>query len=155
LKEEDSGTSSNVSVNGGTRCYQVSKSLTSKAPELFKQFAKFNSKADVFAAGIVFLELISMLPPNSLYYDLWPKVMELEMPAALSLCLSGTLQEDPDRRNTFDELFQLFSSEEGKRIADQDYEEYAAEFYDVSGKIQDFVSGVSSSRNYSHSSSKF
>jgi hypothetical protein len=92
-----------------------------------------------------------LLPPNSLYHDLWPRILELDMPGVLSLSLSGTLQKDPTKRNTFDELFQLISSEEGKKIADQDDEENAAEFYDVTGKVMDFIS-VISSQNYSESS---
>jgi hypothetical protein len=80
-----------------------------------------------------------LLPPNSLYHDLWPRILELDMPGVLSLSLSGTLQKDPTKRNTFDELFQLLSSEEGKKIADQDDEENAAEFYDISGAVLDFI----------------
>jgi hypothetical protein len=110
-----------------------------KAPELFKQYAKFTSKADVFAAGIIFLELMSMHPPNNLHYELWPKVLELAMPHALFLSLTGTLDIDPAKRSTFAELFIILSGEEGKKIADQDNEVDAAEFYDVSGRIQDFL----------------
>jgi serine/threonine protein kinase len=44
----NSSSSSKVSINGGTNCYQ--------APELFKRNAKFSRRADVFAAGIIFLE---------------------------------------------------------------------------------------------------
>jgi hypothetical protein len=42
-------------------------------------------------------------------------------------------------RMTFEALFVL-SSKEGKEIAEQDNEEFAAEFYDVTGRIQDFIS---------------
>jgi serine/threonine protein kinase len=52
------GASSNVQLNGGTKSYQ--------APELFKRNAKFNKKADVFAAGIVFLEIIAQRGPIDL-----------------------------------------------------------------------------------------
>jgi hypothetical protein len=105
----------------------------------------------VFAAGVVFLELISSLPPNCLYHDLWPMILDLDMPRVLSLSLSGTLQKDPTKRNTFDELFQLLSSEEGKKIADHVDEENAAEFYDFSGKVLDYISS-NSSQNFSESS---
>jgi hypothetical protein len=76
----------------------------------------------------VFLELISLLPPNSLYHDLWPKILDLKMPRALALSLLGSLHEDQEKRNTFEELFLLLSSAEGSEIADQDNEEYADYF---------------------------
>jgi serine/threonine protein kinase len=140
MKSEETGVSSNVSVNGGTKCYQ--------APELWTPHAKFTSKADVFAAGVVFLELMSLLPPNTLYRDLWPKVLNLvEMPQVLSTILTGTLHDFQGSRNTFDELFQLLSSEDGKVIEEMDNEEYADEFLDVTGRIQDFVGN--SSREFS------
>jgi serine/threonine protein kinase len=117
------------------------------------RYAKFSSKSDVYAAGIIFLELMSLHPPNSLH-QLWPEVLDIEMPRALSLCLSGTLQENPDKRNTFYELFQLLGSEEGKKIAEQENEENEEEFFDVSGAIQDIIK-TTNSGIYSQSSSKF
>jgi hypothetical protein len=129
-----------------------------KAPELWNPTAKFTSKADVFAAGVVFLELMSMHPPNTLYSELWPNVLELAMPRALFLSLTGTLDIDPAKRSTFAELFIMLSGEEGKKIADQDNEVDAAEFYDVSGRIQDFLDSSaidSSSFNNSAPFSRF
>jgi serine/threonine protein kinase len=123
-----------------------------KAPELFNQYAKFTSKADVFAAGIIILELMSMHPPNNLHYELWPIVLELAMPHALFLSLTGTLNVDPAKRSSFSELFIMLSGDEGKKIADQDNEVDAAEFYDVSGKIQDCLD---SSAIKSSSSARF
>jgi serine/threonine protein kinase len=143
LKDEELGSSSNVSMNGGTRCYQ--------APELWDPNAKFNSKADVFAAGVVFLEMISLLPPNTLYFDLWPKVLDLDMPPVLSMSLSDTLQKDPLFRKTFEELFVLLSSKEAKEISEQDNEEHNEEFFDVSGRVLDFISH---SRNNEESESQ-
>jgi serine/threonine protein kinase len=58
---DGSSSSSKVSINGGTGCYQ--------APELFKKNAKFSRRADVFAAGVVFLELLTLQKPNSLCPD--------------------------------------------------------------------------------------
>jgi serine/threonine protein kinase len=136
LKYEETGVSSCVSVNGGTKCYQ--------APELWTPHAKFHSKADVFAAGVVFLELISLQPPNTLYRDLWPKILTLEMNQTLLLSLMGTLHDAQESRMTFDELFLMLSCVEAKEIADQDNEEYAAEFFDISGRVQDFIASCSS-----------
>jgi hypothetical protein len=108
----------------------------------------------VFAAGIIFLELMSMHPPNNLHYELWPKILELDMPHALTLSLTGTLDVNPTKRSTFAELFIMLSGEEGKKIADQDNEVDAAEFYDVSGNIQDFLdSSAINSQYVSYSSS--
>jgi serine/threonine protein kinase len=131
----------------------ISKCNLLKAPELFRQFAKFSSKADVFASGIVFLELCSLHPPNFLYRDLWPMVLDLQMPKVLTLSLTSTLQEDPEKRKTFNELFVMLNGVEGREIAEQDNEEFAEDFFDVSGRIQDFIAS-SSSRNYSHSASQ-
>jgi serine/threonine protein kinase len=90
----------------------VSRDINSiKAPELWNPHAKFSSKADVFAAGVVFLELMSMHLPNSLYYELWPMVLELPLPHALFLSLTGTLDDDPAKRSTFVELFKMLSGE--------------------------------------------
>jgi hypothetical protein len=98
-----------------------------------------------------------MHPPNTLYYELWPKVLKLDMPHALSLSLSGTLDVDPAKRSTFAKLFIMLSGDEGNKIADQDNEEDAAEFYDVSGKIQDCLdsSAIKSKYDGNSSSSRF
>lgn len=59
LREMTTGdASSNVKLNGGTKSYQ--------APELFTRNAKFSKKADVFAAGIVFLEIVAQRGPIDL-----------------------------------------------------------------------------------------
>jgi uncharacterized protein with von Willebrand factor type A (vWA) domain len=84
-----------------------------------------------------------MHPPNTLYRDLWPMILELEMPLVLKESLTSTLQEDPEKRKTFDELFVMLSGSAGNEIADQDNEEFAEEFYDVSGRIQDFITSNS------------
>jgi serine/threonine protein kinase len=44
--------SSKVAINGGAVCYM--------APELFKRKAKFSRKADVYAAGVIFLEILTL-----------------------------------------------------------------------------------------------
>jgi serine/threonine protein kinase len=113
LKNEQASNavSSYVEVNGGTRCYQ--------APELFNQYASFSSKSDVYAAGIVLLELIALRPPNRLHQVLWPTVLEIKMPAMLCELLKVTLAEDPARRTAFDQLFLMLESEDGKEIGAQ------------------------------------
>jgi serine/threonine protein kinase len=68
--------------------------------------AKFSKKADVFAAGIIFLELISLSPPNILYQVLWPRIIhEIPLPQELKEILSKSLAEAPETRTgSFDEL---------------------------------------------------
>jgi hypothetical protein len=77
--------------------------------------AKFSKKADVFAAGIIFLELISLSPPNTLYQVLYPRIVhDSLLPAELKDILSKSLAEAiKARTGSFDELlFQLRSSQE-------------------------------------------
>lgn len=99
-----------VTIKGGTRCYQ--------APELFKKNARFSRKADVFAAGIIFLELITQKQPNYLYETFYPGILQLKMPSALHLILEGTLSERPDDRKHFVDLAKIFLSEDGAKISD-------------------------------------
>jgi serine/threonine protein kinase len=102
--------SSKVSINGGTGCYQ--------APELFKRNAKFSRRADVFAAGIVFLELLTLQRPNTLWEDLYPGILKVKLPTALLKCLSSSLDPDPRKRMQFKDLLVLLSSDDGSVIGD-------------------------------------
>jgi hypothetical protein len=105
---DSSSSSSNVSINGGTFCYQ--------APELFKKYAKFSRSADVFAAGVVFLELLTLQKPNSLWIDLYPGILEVKLPVALLKCISSSLDPDPEKRMHFTELLVLLRSQDGIEI---------------------------------------
>jgi serine/threonine protein kinase len=58
----------------GTNCYQ--------APELFKKNAKFSRRADVFAARVVFLELLTLQNPNILWDDLYPGILNVKLSQA-------------------------------------------------------------------------
>jgi serine/threonine protein kinase len=100
--------SSKVFINGGTACYQ--------APELFGRNAKFSRKADVFAAGVIFLELLTLQGPSFLYDDLFPGVLECKLPAALLKCLSSSLATDPENRTQFAVLLDLLKSPDGNAI---------------------------------------
>jgi serine/threonine protein kinase len=101
---------SKVSINGGTGCYQ--------APELFNRNAKFSRRADVFAAGVVFLELLTLQKPNSLWDDLYPGILKVKLPAALLKCLSKSLDPNPEKRMQFKDLLILLTSQEGILIRD-------------------------------------
>jgi serine/threonine protein kinase len=106
----DQLSSSKVSINGGTNCYQ--------APELFKKYAKFSRRADVFAAGVVFLELLTLQRPNSLWDDLYPGILKVKLPASLLKCLSSSLDPDPGKRIQFKDLLVLLRSQEGIAIGE-------------------------------------
>jgi serine/threonine protein kinase len=107
-RADGQSSSSKVSINGGTHCYQ--------APELFSYNAKFSRRADVFAAGVIFLELLTLQKPNSLYRDIYPAILKVKLPDALLRCLSSSLDFDPEKRIQFTELLALLRSEDGKVI---------------------------------------
>jgi hypothetical protein len=112
--------STRVSLNGGTQCYQ--------APELFKKNAKFSRRADVFAAGVVFLELLTLQKPNNLYDDLYPGILEVKLPAALLRCLSCSLDPDPANRMQFKYLLVLLRSQDGVAIEEMELGSPAAKY---------------------------
>jgi hypothetical protein len=67
--------------------------------------AKFTKKADLFAAGIVFLELVTLKGPKNLFDDEWPLIKESpHCPPSLRACLASLLDEDPVRRTSFAEM---------------------------------------------------
>jgi serine/threonine protein kinase len=98
------------SINGGTGCYQ--------APELFKKNAKFSRRADVFAAGVIFLELLTLQKPNTLWDDLYPGIFKVKLPAALLKCFSNSLDPDPVKRMQFKDLLVLLTSQDGMAIGE-------------------------------------
>jgi hypothetical protein len=55
--------------------------------------------------GVVFLELLTLQKPNSLWDDLYPGILNVKLPAALLKCLSNSL--DPDLGNQFKDLLVL------------------------------------------------
>jgi serine/threonine protein kinase len=88
--------------------------------------AKFTKKADVFAAGIIFLELIALCSPNTLFEVLWPRVLEIPLPPALKEILRKSLAETPQKRTgSFAELLRILRSNEeqvvGELINDADF----------------------------------
>jgi serine/threonine protein kinase len=82
--------------------------------------AKFSKKADVFAAGIIFLELTSLSSPSTLYQVLWPGIIhEVPLPLELKEILSKSLAESPERRTgSFDELLLILRSNEEKVLSE-------------------------------------
>jgi serine/threonine protein kinase len=104
--------------------------------------AKFSKKADVFAAGIIFLELISLSPPNTLYQILWPRIVkDVPLPQELKVILTKSLAESPDRRTgSFDELLSILRISEEKVLAE--LIEDADFSIDVSLEVGKYVASV-------------
>jgi serine/threonine protein kinase len=115
-----SSPSSKVSINGGTNCYQ--------APELFKKNAKFSRRADVFAAGVVFLELLTLQKPNTLWDDLYPGILKVKLPAVQLKCFSSSLDPDPGKRIQFKDLLVLLRSQDGNAIGELELGSPASKF---------------------------
>jgi hypothetical protein len=104
--------STEVAINGGTECY--------KAPELFIHDATFSRKADVFAAGVVFLELLTLQKPNTLWYGLYPGILNVKLPDVLLKCFASSLDPDPKKRMHFAELLLLLRSQDGTAIREME-----------------------------------
>jgi serine/threonine protein kinase len=105
------------------------------------EHAKFTKKADVFAAGIIFLELISLSSPSTLFEVLWPRVLEIPLPPALKEILRKSLAEAPQKRTgSFAELLLILRSNEeqvvGELINDDDFS------IDVSPGVGNYVASV-------------
>jgi serine/threonine protein kinase len=83
---------------------------------LFKRHAKFSRRADVYAAGVVFLELLTLQKPNTLYDDLYPMILEVKLPEILLKCISGSLHPDPEKRIHFTDLLAVLRNRDGNAI---------------------------------------
>jgi serine/threonine protein kinase len=89
--------SQQVNHRGGTKGYL--------APELHLSHCKFNKKGDVFAAGVVFLELLTLELPTELYDDCWPHIVdEKALPVKMKEALCQSLSEDQSKRTSFTEI---------------------------------------------------
>jgi serine/threonine protein kinase len=172
-----------VSINGGTDllCFPVSKTLYMRvslppsqhdcyqAPELFKKNAKFSRRADVFAAGVVFLELLTLQRPNCLCDDLYPGILDVNLPEVLLKCFSSSLDPDPQKRLQFKDLLILLRSQEGAAIGEmrlgspttiQDFDEVSADIrlmmpssqYEYNSNIMSQLSSESFESSYQSSS---
>lgn len=118
-------------INGGTLAY--------RAPELNKKGALFSKKADVFAAGIIFLELLSVKSPAGLYRSLWPSILQVDIPEALKKTLSDSLDEDPERRALFPELLSNLASDRGQDIKSLKLFSDSVEFNPVAADINSML----------------
>ena len=93
-----------MTVLGGTRYY--------KAPELHVMNAKFTKKCDVYAAGIVYMELITLKKPSALYQNqVWKLMIGKGLPKSLETLLEKSLAQDPKERLHFKELLELLQDD--------------------------------------------
>jgi serine/threonine protein kinase len=92
---ESSNLNSMVSHRGGTKYYM--------APELAKRGKhKFTKRADLFAAGIVFLEVSTLKGPKDLYETHFPTILEdSNVDGSIRSCLLQMLDADPAKRSSF------------------------------------------------------
>jgi serine/threonine protein kinase len=106
IRDMTENSHSAVSHRGGTRYYM--------APELAKKGRhKFTKRADLFAAGIVFLEVITLKGPKDLYEDYFPAILEYSnVDSSIRSCLSQMLDVDPAKRSSFTAIRALL--QEGK-----------------------------------------
>jgi hypothetical protein len=83
-----------------------------------KRKAKFTKKADLFAAGIVFLELVTLKVPKDLYDEEWPLIEESSnCPPSLRVCLASLLDEDPANRTSFAEMLLILRDGRAEIVA--------------------------------------
>jgi serine/threonine protein kinase len=81
--------------------------------------AKLTKKADVFAAGIIFLELISLSSPSTPFEVLWPRVLEIPLPPSLKKILRKSLAGAPEKRTgSFKELLLILRSNEEEVVGE-------------------------------------
>jgi serine/threonine protein kinase len=111
----EGNSSSRVTHHGGTRDYlapelrnqdTMRNSIVADTPQRISAVkkAKFSRKADVYAAGIVFLELVTLKGPKNLYKS-WPLIeRSQDCPNPLRNCLASSLDEDPAKREPFPNL---------------------------------------------------
>jgi serine/threonine protein kinase len=98
---------SQVTHMGGTKDYL--------APELLLRRCKFTKKCDVFAAGVVFLELLTLERPTELFEECWPKIAEEKLlPYKMKLALEKCLNDDPAKRGSFAEVKQVLLNGEAE-----------------------------------------
>jgi serine/threonine protein kinase len=97
VAREVSNDQSQVTHQGGTKDYL--------APELLLRRCKFTKKCDVFAAGVVFLELLTLEKPTELFEECWPKIVEEKhLPLKMKDALVQSLDEDASKRTSFTEI---------------------------------------------------
>jgi hypothetical protein len=65
----------------------------------------------MFAAGIIFLEVITLHGARGLYDALYPYILKKNLPNSLIKCLASCLDEDPLLRTSFSDIFETLKSD--------------------------------------------
>lgn len=103
--------------------------------------AKFTKKADVFAAGVVFLELIALCSPGHLYEILWPRVLEVSLPTTLKEILRMCLAAAPETRTgSFEVILQMLKCDEGKAIGELSKDDEVS--FDISSEMDSLLPSI-------------
>jgi hypothetical protein len=66
----------------------------------------------LFAAGIIFLEIIALQEVNGLYDNLYPKILSKDLPKSLLLAMRSSLDWDPSHRTSFQAIFDALSNDD-------------------------------------------
>jgi serine/threonine protein kinase len=124
------------------------------APERLVKGCKYTVKCDVFSMGILLLELVSLRPPTNIRKIL-PKILELNLPAALRQCIDVTMvyslllnrkAEHPGERAIASELVEILTGTDGLQIKDMDNSIKTGQFNDIGKEVQDILQDLFSVR---------
>jgi hypothetical protein len=77
---------------------------------------------------VIFLELLTLQKPNTLWDDLYPGILDVKLPAALLKCLSSSLDPDPRKRIQFKDFLVLLRSQDGLSIGELELGSPASKF---------------------------
>jgi hypothetical protein len=68
-------------------------------------------KCDLFAVGIIFLEIITLREAHGLYDLFYPSILQKNIPTSLKVCLESSLEEDPISRTSFRAMYEALTSD--------------------------------------------
>jgi hypothetical protein len=106
--------------------------------ELLVHNAKFTKKPDVFAAGIIFLELIALCSPATLYKVLWPRILSVSLPPSLKQILKMSLEPNPELRSgSFEDKLMILKSDDGNNIGEISKD--AGLSFDISSEVEQYL----------------
>jgi hypothetical protein len=71
----------------------------------------------LYAAGIIFLEILTDRAPSGLY-SLFPEILKQNLPRSALVCLRSCLEEDPQKRTSFQEMFTELTDDARKFTGD-------------------------------------
>ena len=110
--------------------------------------AKFTRKCDVYAAGVVFLEIVTLRPAVDLVSTFIPLIFGKGLPGCIEVCVKSSLSQDPKDRRHFSDLFKELSDGRQSIIHfakdNSKFESFLLKV--VKSKLQDYESSLNSGR---------